>query len=205
MLMLVAARRKGEYIPKLVFGFLESPLVLTIVYLIFLGSVFIYGIFIWEEPIQRLMAIIVGGITLVFTYILIRQGAFNSRVVIELRVDASDNHEHATLTMIDKGKPLSCTFQLVYANAERSISGSQVEIPSYKEVKNILVEFPPLSSREVKVWVHRVTQEGNSEPISASVKIISDRDDEAVKLDVNNGQLIRSLTPRTNRLEIILA
>lgn len=205
MLMLVAARRKGEYIPKLAFGFLENPLVLTIVYLIFLGSVFIYGIFIWEEPIQRLMAIIVGGITLVFTYILIRQGAFNSRAVLELRVDASDNHEHATLTMIDKGKLLSCTFQLVYANAEKSISGSQVELPSYRDVKNICVEFPSLSSREVKIWTHRVTQEGNSEPISASVKMKSDRDDEVVQLDVNNGQLIKTLSPRTNRLEIILS
>jgi len=205
MLMLVAARRKGEYIPKLAFGFLENPLVLTIVYLIFLGSVFIYGIFIWEEPIQRLMAIIVGGITLVFTYILIRQGAFNSRVVIELRVDASDNHEHATLTMIDKGKPLSCTFQLVYANAEKSISGFQVELPSYKDVKSFCVEFPSLSSREVKVWAHRVTREGNSEPISASIKIRTDNGDEIVQLDANNGQLIRSINPQTKRLEIDLS
>lgn len=204
MLMLVAARRKGEYMPKLAFGFLESPLVLIIVYVIFLGSVFIYGIFIWEEPIQRLMAIAVGVITLVFTYVVIRQGAFNSRAVLELRVDASDNRQHATLTMIDRGKPFSCKFQLVYANAEKSFSGSQVEIPSYKEVKSIFVEFPPLSSREMKIWTHRVTQEGNSEPISASVKI-SDRYDEVVQLDVNNGQLIKTLTPQINRLEIILS
>jgi hypothetical protein len=205
MLMLAASRRKGEYAPQLSFGFLGNPLVLGLIYLVYLGSVFVYGLFIWDDPLQRFVAVGVGIIVLIVTFLMIRQGAFASRAVIELRVDVSDNHEHATLTMIDEGKPLSCTCQLVYANAEKSISGSQVELPSYKDVKNICVEFPSLSSREVKIWTHRVTQEGNSEPISASVKIISDRDDEAVKLDVNNGQLIRSLTPRTNRLEIILS
>lgn len=204
MLMLAASRRKGDYVPKLSLGILGNPFVLTIVYLIYLGSIFAYGLFIWDNPIERFMAIGVGMVLLLVTYLVIRQGALASRAVIELMVDVSDNNERATLTMIDEGKPLSCTLQLVYANAEKSMSGSQVEIPSYKEVKNICVELSSLSSREVKVWIHRVTQEGNSEPISASLNFKSDSGDEIVQLDVKTGQMIRPLSPKTKRLEINL-
>lgn len=205
MLMLAASRRKGDYTPQVSFGFLGNPFVLGLIYLVYLGSVFVYGLFIWEDPLQRFVAIGMGIIVLSVTFLVIRQGTFASRAVIELKVDALDDHDRATLTVVDKGKPLSCIFKLVYANAEKSISGSQVELPSYKDVKSICVEFPSLSSREVKVWTHRVTQEGNSEPISASIKIRTDNGEEIVQLDVNNGQLIRSINPQTNRLEIDLS
>jgi hypothetical protein len=71
MLMLAASRRKGDYTPRLSFGFLENPLILGFVYLIYLGSGFIYGFFIWEDPIQRLIAIGVGIMTLIVTYLVI--------------------------------------------------------------------------------------------------------------------------------------
>jgi len=201
MLMLVAARRKGEYMPKLVFGLLESPLVLTIVYMIFLGSVFIYGIFIWEEPIQRLMAIAVGVITLVFTYIVIRQGAFASRAVIEFRVDVSDIHERATLTMIDKGKPLAGDFRLLYKNKEETRHGSEIEVPSYKQLKNIIVHFPLLSSQEIKIWFHCVTPEGNSDPIPAKLQL-RDGVDSIVHLGSNTGSVLIPLKSTVFELEI---
>jgi hypothetical protein len=57
----------------------------------------------------------------------------------------------------------------------------------------------------VKVWAHRVTRGGNSEPISASIKIRTANGDEIVQLDANNGQLIRSINPQTKRLEIDLS
>jgi hypothetical protein len=204
MLMLVAARRKGEYIPKLVFGFLESPLVLTIVYLIFLGSVFIYGIFIWEEPIQRLMAIAVGVITLVFTYIVIRQGAFHSRAVLELRVDDSDNREHATLNVIDKGKLVATEIRLVYKNREEILRGKEIDLPNFRQLQKIIMNFPPVSSKEVKIWLHCITLEGNSKALYAFIKMKSGKTDEAIQPDTNTGQVIKPLPLGITELEINL-
>lgn len=204
MLMLAASRRKGDYAPTLSFGFLGNPLVLTLVYIIYLGSVFIYGFFIWEDPFQRATAIGVGIVVLIITYLVVRQGAFASRVVIELKVAASDTDERATLAIIDKGKPLTGTFRFVYVNGEQSISGTEVEIPSYTQLKNIFIEFSSVSSKEMKVWLHRVTPEGISEPISAALRIKDDGADAAAKLDPKTGQVIMPLTSRINRLEITL-
>jgi len=204
MLMLAASRRKGDYTPKLAFGFLGNPLVLTIVYLIYLGSVFVYGVFIWEDPIQRLMAIGVGIVILVVTTLVIRQGAFASRVVIELKVEVSDTDERATLIIVDAGKPLVGTFKLVYANEERIMKGSEIEIPSYKQLKNISVEFSAITSKEMKVWLHRVTPEGNSDAIPVALRIKEGDVDKAIQLDSNSGQIIMPLLSQASRLEIIL-
>jgi amino acid permease len=203
ILMLAASRRKGDYTPKLAFGFLGNPLVLTIVYLIYVGSIFVYGFFIWDDPIQRLIAIGVGFIVLIVTYLVIRQGAFASRVVIELRVEVSDTDERATMMIVDVGKPLVGTFKLVYANEERIMKGSEIEIPSYKRLKNIFVEFSPLSSKELKVWLHRVTPEGNSDAISATLRIKDSRDS-VVQLGSNTNSVVVPLMSDVNGLEINL-
>jgi amino acid permease len=203
ILMLVASRQKGDYTPQLSFGFLGNPLVLTMIYLIYLGSVFVYGFFIWSDPAERFMAIAVGFVVLIVTYLVIRQGAFTPRVVIELKVETSDTNERATLNIVDAGKPLAGTFKFIYANKEKFASGVDVEIPSYNQLKNIFIEFPPVSSKAMKVWLHRVTPEGNSEPISAAL-CINDGDDTKVQLDPKTSQVIMPLTSRVNGLEITL-
>ncbi|MEJ2560946.1 MAG: aromatic amino acid transport family protein [Anaerolineae bacterium] len=155
MLMLVASRRKGDYTPRLSFGFLGNPLILTIIYLIYLGSVFVYGFFIWGDPAERFMAIGVGFVVLIVTYLVIRQGAFTPRVVIELKVETSDTNERATLNFVDAGKPLAGTFKFIYANEEKFASGVEVEIPSYKQLRNIFIEFSPVSSKEIEIILTR--------------------------------------------------
>jgi hypothetical protein len=204
VLMLAASRRKGDYTPRLSFGFLENPLILIFVYLIYLGSGFIYGFFIWEDPIQRLIAIGVGIMTLIVTYLVIRQGAFVSRIVIELRVEVSDTDERATLAIVNAGKPLAGTFNLVYANEERSMRGSEIVIPSYKQLKNIFVVFSPVSSKEIKVWIHRVTPEGNSESIPVDLRLKDGSADIAIQLNPKSNQVIMPLPFQVNGLEITL-
>jgi amino acid permease len=201
MLMLAASRRKGDYVPKLSLGLLGNPLVLTIVYLIYLGSIFAYGLFIWDDPIERFMAIGVGIVLLLVTYLVIRQGALASRVVIELRVDITDTGERASLAIIDRGKMFVGNFRFLYANGEKSLNGAQVDVPAYKQLKSIYIEFPATSSREVKVWLHRVTPEGNSEPIPATI-CIKDGDDTEVQLGSNTSSVLIPLTSKINGFEI---
>jgi len=204
MLMLAASRRQGDYIPKFSFSFLGNPLVLTIIYLIYLGSVFVYGIFIWSDPTQRFITIGVGLVVLVVTYLIIRRGAFDSRVVIELKVETSDTGERAILKIVDAGRPLAGTFRFLYANEEKSANGVEIEIPAYRQLRNIFIEFPPVSSKEMKVWLHRITPEGNSEPISATL-CVKDRDDEKIfQLNDNLPQIVMPLTFKDNFFEIAL-
>jgi len=202
--MLAASRRKGDYAPGLSFGFLGNPLVLTIVYLIYLGGVFAYGVFVWEDPFRRLLAVGVGIMILIVTYFEIRQGAFAPRVVVELKVEVSDADERATLAIVDAGQPLKGTFRFVYANEERSAEGSEVEIPSFALLKSISVELEAPSSKEMKVWVHRVTPEGISDAIPAALRIRNGDTDRSIQLDSRSSHLIMPLTSRASKLEIAL-
>jgi hypothetical protein len=202
MLMLASSRRKGDYIPKRTFRFLGNPLVITIVCLIYLSSLFVYGFFIWEDPVPRALAIGTGVLVLILTYLIIRQGAFRQRVVIELRAQVADNNERTTLTLVDAGKPLQGSYRLVYADGEHSGQGNEIEIPSFKQLKNIYLTFHSPEAKEMKLWFHRVTPEGISEPISTGVRVKIHDDATAIQIDPQTGQMIMPLTTRANELEI---
>jgi hypothetical protein len=204
MLMMAASRRKGEYTARPSFGFLGSPLVLGGVYLIYVGSVFAYGLFIWEDPLQRLAAIGVGLLLLAVTVLIIRQGAFTPRAVLELRVEQDAGEDCAALRMLDAGKPVTGTFQLTYAGEERSLAGSEVEIPAFNRLTRVCIDLPSLSSRELKVWLHRITPGGNTVPLPAAVRVGSGEAARTLQPDPGSSHVILALGPGANTLEILL-
>jgi amino acid permease len=201
MLMVVAARRKGEYAPKFSFHFLGNPFVLTLVYLIYLGSVFSYALFIWEGLIERLVAFGVGIFTLIFTYILTRQGAFVPRAVIEFKVDQSDIRERATLTMIDMGQPIPVEIGLLYKNREEVRLRSEIEISAQQQLKKIIIDLPSFTSQELKIWLHCITPEGKSDPIPAIVRLRCEVEKE-FQLDSNRSFIIIPMKSKVGILEI---
>lgn len=203
ILMLAASRRKGEYVPKLALGFLDHPAVLAAVYLVYLCGVFVYGLFIWDQPLQRILAVGVGVLLLIVTYLVARRGAYNARAVIELRVVESDTGEYATMTVVDRGKPLAGVFRMMYWNREQISAGAEVEVADFDRLEAVTVACPAVSSQEMKVWLHRVTPAGNSRPIPAAVRI-ADGGHVSVRLDPSSGQVILPLTTPVDGLEITL-
>lgn len=201
ILMLLASRRKGDYVPDVALRFLESPYVLAPVYLIYLCGVFAYGFFIWNEPLPRILAVGVGGLLLVVTHLVVRQGAFTARTVIELKVAESDLGESATAAVVDRGAPLSGRFRLMYVNQEHVAEGAVIEIHDFERLAAIDIAFPPLASRSIKVWLHRVTREGDSRPIAAALRIDADLGT-ALPLAPASGQIIFPLTSPVTGLEI---
>lgn len=203
ILMLAASRRKGEYAPQLALGFLDHPAVLAVVYLVYLCGVFVYGLFIWDQPFQRILAVGVGVLLLIVTYLVAKQGAFHARAVIELRVVESDAGEYATMTVVDRGKPLAAVFRMRYRSREQVAEGAEIELPDFDRLEAVTVEFPAVSSREIKVWLHRVTPAGHSRPIPAAVRI-DDGGSASIQPDPSSGQVILPLTAPVDRLEITL-
>src|SRR5436309_12088433 len=76
VLLLLASRRKGENVPGFVLPFLAHPIVAGGIYLVAVGILFLHGLFIWQDTLQRLVALLVGGVVLVITYMMMRKGAF---------------------------------------------------------------------------------------------------------------------------------
>ena len=202
MLMLAASRRKGEYLPKRTYRLLGNPLVVTVVCLIYLSALFIYGFFIWEDPIPRALAIGSGILVSFVTFLIIQQGALRQRVVIEFRMYLADNNERATLTLVDAGKPLQGSCRLLYADQELSREGKEIEIPLVKQLKSIYLTFHSPEAKEMKIWLHRVTPEGISEPISAGVQLRKVDQDKPIQIDLQTTQVIMPLTTRANELKI---
>jgi hypothetical protein len=50
VLLLVASRRKGDYVPMVVHRWLGHPVLLAGLYLVFLGSLLLHGLVIWDDP-----------------------------------------------------------------------------------------------------------------------------------------------------------
>jgi hypothetical protein len=204
MLMLASSRRKGDYAPKFSLAFLGNPVVLAAIYTLYLGGVFVYGLIIWQDPIQRAIAIGVGVLMVTVTGLIIRRGAFAPRMVVELRVQLSDMDERATFAIIADGKPIETGIRLDYADGERSLRGVEVEISSFKKLKKLSVRVPAGPSRELKLWVHAISPEGYSRALPATLLIRRDQRVEEVRLDPRDGQALLPFGIQDLELEIAL-
>ena len=89
VLLLAATRRKGDFVPGLVLRFLGSPVVLIGIYLFFLGAILVYGLFIYQDPIQRIITLVIGAAIVVVTFAMLRRGMLKKRAVVELHADYS--------------------------------------------------------------------------------------------------------------------
>src|ERR671911_1687194 len=58
VLLLVASRQKGERVPGGIYRFLGNPVLLVGIYVLFLISIFVHGLVIWEDPVQRAGALL---------------------------------------------------------------------------------------------------------------------------------------------------
>ncbi len=87
MLIVAAARRRGERVPGTRFGWLGNPVVVAAVIALYLGGIIAQGLFIWTAPIERIAAAVTTVIMLALIVISMRRGSFAPRRVVELRAD----------------------------------------------------------------------------------------------------------------------
>src|SRR5918999_3199709 len=111
VLLLVASRRKGEHVPETVHRLLSNPVLLGSIYVLFLASIFLHGLVIWSDPLQRGLALLVGVMVLGIT--LAMRGALARRLVIELR---EDEGEQVLFSVTAAGRPTASDVRLRYPN-----------------------------------------------------------------------------------------
>ncbi len=169
VLLLVASRRKGEVVPGVSYRALGHPIVVGGIYLLFLGSLLVHGLVIWEEPFMRvggvLMALLVAAVTL----LMLRRDAFARRAVVELRDDRRRDGR-PLLAAIAGGEPAVGQVRLTDPTAAsgRSTVGS----PSsriWRTLEAIQLHLLVGRSRQLKVWAHAISPEGASEVLPVVV------------------------------------
>ena len=153
MLLLLAARRRGEYVPGFAPRFLGHPVTIVAVASLYLAGVLAHAFVIWEEPISRALALATTAITLATAVAAARQGSFRPRAVLELR---------------EAGTRRRPSVQLVSGGRLVAIEGSTTEAPFAERVFGI----PSLDVTELTVWAHHATDQGESNPIMGVVEIL---------------------------------
>jgi amino acid permease len=170
MLLLVASRRKGEFVPARVYRFLAHPALITTLYLLFLAIIFMHGLVIWQSVVMRSAAIGVGLLVLGVTVAMVRRGAFTPRIVVELRQDQWEG-ERSLFAITAAGQPAAAEVQLHYAGSEQTAQAAVGEVPAFSSLRHAAVHLPATRAGELKVWVHRVRPDGDAEGLPAVLDV----------------------------------
>jgi hypothetical protein len=206
VLLLVASRQKGERVPGVIYRFLGNPLLLVGIYVLFLISIFVHGLVIWEDPVQRAGALLVGTMVIGMTIAVILRGAFARRLTVELREDQSEG-EQALFSVTAAGRPAVANVRLKYPEGEECYDAAAGEIPDFSSLRqaSFRAELSAGATTQLKVWAHKVTPEGDSEGIAGLLLVRRGDETRRFDLKLSKGQVVLPVAPGTCQVDITLA
>jgi amino acid permease len=210
-LLLVASRRKGELLPSVVYRWLGWRWLVGGIYGLFLSSIFVHGLVLWTNPLQRGLALALGVLLLGMTIWVIRRGAFTRRIVIEIR-QTEERPDQLHLSVIAAGQPQAVIAHLGYATGEEKVATTNgainpvinAGISRLTPLRYVRFALPVLAAGEVKVWTHQLTRVGASVGLAGEV-ILQNADQTIVgRWPLVGGQAIFSWRSAACQVEIRL-
>jgi hypothetical protein len=188
-LLLFASRRKGDYVPAVVYRLLGHSGFTVAIYLLFLANLLAHGLFIYRDPWSRGSALIFALAVIGVTVAMLRRRVFGWRSVIELREDTRGKGQ-SLLAITSGGRPLIADIRLGHAKGEDDYKAATVALPTLSMLRYATLRLPPGAARELKVWAHRITADGASEGVPALVEVHSAGETRRFDLKLASGQAI---------------
>jgi amino acid permease len=195
MMLLAASRRHGDRVPGAWVRVLRSPVSMTIVAGAFFLGLLMQGFLIWQDLLERVAVIIVALLIVSLVWAAFRRGSFHPRAVIELRREPSGRGEFAALV---DGRPQEVGVRV----ADRSFDGPYGEIGQFSKLRTVDFELPVTPARQLRIWVHAVNADGDSEPIPSVVEISGNG---GQRIEAPAGHAIISLGNSAVGLRILLS
>jgi hypothetical protein len=172
VLLLLSSRRKGDFVPARTLRFLGHPLVAGSLYLLFLGNLLLHGLWIWKHPIERACALLAAGLVVGVTVQIRRHGGFSPRAVLDLLVlPRCDDRAEFTLTAA--GQPATAAACLRYTDTEPTPVSAPGEIQAFSQLHTATFQCPTAGATELRVWAHRMTDEGELESLPVVLAVHS--------------------------------
>jgi hypothetical protein len=171
------------------------------VYFIFLASILLHGLVIWQDPVQRTAAFVVSAIIVLMTVIVIWRGGFTRRNVVEIRLDHNAD-KHTFFSLVGTGQPLVAEITLHYGDRTEQIHADKGEIPHFDLLEAITLHLPQTNARELKVWVHQVTEVLETEVLPAQFELQYNDEVETVMTQSASGGVMLPLRPQPSHLYI---
>ena len=179
MLILVAARRRGERLPGRVLGPLGTPLVAVIIGGIFLFGVLVFGVWIWDGLLERVAAIVVAGAIVALAVVSWQRGAFRPRTNVEYRVELGPP-DHGVLSIVSDGHGVPSAVDLDETTGRRHETVGELVINAPNRLRSITVDLPAGVAPELRLWVHAIGPDGRSTSTPTDVRIREGSDEEGV-------------------------
>lgn len=189
VLLLIASRRKGEMVPGVAYRWLSHPILLGSIYTLSLGNLFLHGLVIWQHPVERAVAILMGILTIVATLLMMARRVFTPRLAIELRREMTAPHL-ARLELVYNGQPTLAEVGLHYKHGEVTPLKAGNEITEYSKLSAIRLQSRGAPAGEVKVWAHQVGLDGESKPIPYTLMARCGEGVTELHLRVNSGKAL---------------
>jgi amino acid permease len=207
VLLLLSSRRKGEYVPAVVLHRMGHPYVLGAIYLLFVAGVTLHGLVVWDGAAERAGALLIAAVIVVVTVSATRRGAFGSRLAIELREDQASGA--ASFAVTAAGRPVTSDIRFEYGEGDRRLRAAEGEIHEFRSLRRASFEplwasDDPVACAELKVWVHGVTPEGDSEGRAGRVRVEGDDQSGVVDLPLSRGRAVLPAAVLPRKVEIVL-
>ncbi len=164
MLLIAAARRKGEYVPGRVIGILGSRASVVVLLALFTLAVAAHA-FIWDNPFERAAAAGTSIVIVVLIAWVWRARVTLPRAIVELRVDHRFRRSMLSTTVAGRAIELETPI------------GSGTSAPT------AVTSLPAGPWREIRIWPHEVSIDGWSTGLAASVEMVTDGAVEAHELE----------------------
>lgn len=200
ILLLVASRRKGDYAPGTIWGFLNAPLVAGGLYVLFTATMLAYAVVLWDDPLARVVVAASTLVLLGMTARAVLAGAFRPQLVVELRAD--DRVEHAVVNVTDRGRPVDADVRVESKSGLDLVRVGQGIVSDLQAVRSLSLSLPPSGARSLKVWLHRVTVDGRSQPLAAEIDVAAGR---AYAVDPRSGTVAVPLAPELPGLDVTIS
>lgn len=164
ILLLAATRRKGDIVPGFVIKGLGNPLLLIGIYLLFVVSIFLHGLFAFEGKLEQAIILLIGCVVLIMTGKMLSQRALARRAVIEIRQDMTLNRS-AIFNLTANGQPAISEVYLDYLDGATHLRAATGQIPNFGSLLSIRLNLPVTGANELKVWAHKITPHWSSEAL----------------------------------------
>jgi amino acid permease len=201
-LLVLAARRKGEVALPRLRGWLGSAWLVGAIYVVFLASIVLHGLVLWQDWPRRSVALLTAALLVWMSIRLWRQGALADRVVAELRHDTRKGRASA-FGVVAGGAPLDAGVQLHYAAGERQFRTASGAVPEPALLRAARFSLPAGTARSLKVWAHRVAASGESAGLPGRVIVRSSQGEQSVDIPAN-GQVVLPIGDGRLDVEIVL-
>jgi len=170
MLLVLAARRRGEYVPGTTIGFIGHPITVGVVSAIFLTGIVLHGLVIWTDPIERGAALAVAALTVVVVGWILRGPSFRRSATIEVRDAQRGAVVDAGFNVTAGGRPLAASVELDHRDGRTDLHAATGPL-ALDGLRRAIFTLDDHDARALTVWVHRVTAEGESVGIPTEVEL----------------------------------